>query len=101
MPVTAMPNLSIKNVPESVLTKLRQRAKRNQRSLQGELLVIVNEAAKGRGGPPPNLIVEHPPGVKSVEQIAAEIRARRKNRPEAADRGPLGVDIIRAARDAR
>lgn len=93
-----MPNLSIKNVPESVLKKLRQRAKRNQRSLQGELLVIVNEAAQGRGAPPPNLVVEHPPGTKTIEQIAAEHRARH---PEPITDAPLGVDIIRAARDAR
>jgi len=31
-----MPNLSIKNVPESVVQKLRERARRNHRSMQGE-----------------------------------------------------------------
>ncbi len=94
-----MPNLSIKNVPEAVLKKLRQRAKRNQRSLQGELLVIVNEAARSDRAPPPDLIVDPPPpGAKTIEQIAAEHRARH---PEPITDAPLGVDIIRAARDDR
>lgn len=37
-------NLSIKNVPQDVLALLRERARRNHRSLQGELLVILEEA---------------------------------------------------------
>ena len=39
-------NLSIKNVPDYVAQGLRERAARNHRSLQNELLVIV-EAAVG------------------------------------------------------
>jgi plasmid stability protein len=39
-------NLSIKNVPDHVAQSLRERAARNRRSLQKELLVIV-EAAVG------------------------------------------------------
>ena len=39
-------NLSIKNVPEEIVERLRERAKRNRRSMQGELLVIVEEALK-------------------------------------------------------
>ena len=34
-------NLSIKNVPENLVEQLRIRAKRNHRSLQGELLNIL------------------------------------------------------------
>ena len=41
VPVT----LSIKYVPDDVAQRLRERAARNQRSLQGELLAIVEEAA--------------------------------------------------------
>lgn len=40
--------LSIKNVPESLAEKLRQRAARAERSLQGELLVILREAVEPR-----------------------------------------------------
>ena len=36
-------NLSIKNVPEPLVYKLRERAARHHRSLQGELLTILEE----------------------------------------------------------
>ena len=38
-------NLSIKNVPDDVAQRLRERAKANHRSLQGELLAILETAA--------------------------------------------------------
>ncbi len=38
-------NLSVKNVPEALASKLRERAKRNHRSLQGELMAILEVAA--------------------------------------------------------
>ena len=41
-------NLSIKNVPEDVVEQLRQRAKANHRSLQGELLTIIEETVHPR-----------------------------------------------------
>jgi plasmid stability protein len=37
-------NLSIKNVPEDLAARVRARAARNRRSLQGELLVILEES---------------------------------------------------------
>ena len=39
-------NLSVKNVPTALAAKLRERAERNHRSLQGELMAIL-EAAVG------------------------------------------------------
>jgi plasmid stability protein len=42
MPVT----LSIKNAPDDVVERLRQRAESNHRSMQGELLAIIEEAVK-------------------------------------------------------
>ena len=36
-------NLSIKHVPEHIAEQLRRRATRNHRSLQGELLAILEE----------------------------------------------------------
>jgi plasmid stability protein len=45
-------NLSIKNAPDDVVERLRARAVRNRRSLQGELLAIVEEAVR----PPEYLI---------------------------------------------
>lgn len=41
-------NLSIKNAPDRIVSRLRERAKRNHRSLQGELLAIVEEAVEAR-----------------------------------------------------
>ena len=38
-------DLSIKKVPDDVAKRLRARAKQNHRSLQGELLSILEEAA--------------------------------------------------------
>lgn len=47
-------NLSVKNVPEALAAKLRARAERNHRSLQGELMAILEAAAgdpqAGRAG---------------------------------------------------
>ena len=37
-------NLSVKNVPDDLAERLRQRAKRHHRSLQGELMAILEEA---------------------------------------------------------
>jgi plasmid stability protein len=39
-------NLSIKNVPDEVMSGLRNRAANNQRSFQAELLEILKQAAK-------------------------------------------------------
>jgi antitoxin FitA len=36
-------NLSIKSVPDALVEKLRKRAEKNHRSLQGELMVILEE----------------------------------------------------------
>jgi len=38
-------NLSIKNVPKDLAERLRRRAARSHRSLQGELMAILEEAA--------------------------------------------------------
>ena len=40
-------NLSIKDVPDDLAERLRQRAQRHHRSLQGELMAIVEQAASG------------------------------------------------------
>ncbi|MEJ0017374.1 MAG: Arc family DNA-binding protein [Acetobacteraceae bacterium] len=37
-------NLSIKNAPDDVVLRLRERAARNHRSLQGELMAIIEAA---------------------------------------------------------
>ena len=41
-----MPSVSVKNVPEELMERLRARAKQHHRSLQGEMLAILEEAAR-------------------------------------------------------
>ena len=117
-----MSNLSIKDVPEAWAETLRQRALRNHRSLQGELMAIIEQAVAADADPLTQL--QQPPragtrqgtvvgfdrrghpimryGWKTIEQISAEIQAQPQvSRPAYTADMPLGVDIIRAERDAR
>lgn len=97
--IRAMPNLSIKNVPESVVEKLRVRAAANHRSLQGELMALVCHAADDTEPTrEPGALQETETGWKSVEQILADHKAARR---QAVTQGPRAVDIIRQERDAR
>lgn len=41
-------SISVKNVPDELAQRLRERAKRHHRSLQGELLAILEDAASQR-----------------------------------------------------
>jgi antitoxin FitA len=90
-------NLSIKGVPESLAERLRQRAERNHRSLQGELMAIIEQATADSQAPASAARTVRQ-GWKTIEDLAAERQAR----PFVATPGlPLAVDIIRALRDSR
>jgi plasmid stability protein len=97
-----MPSLSIKDVPEDVVQRLRERAARNHRSLQGELMALITEAAGLEVARASPLAASHPAPEhrqgKSVAQIAREHRARW---PDPVSDVPRAVDIVRAERDAR
>jgi plasmid stability protein len=111
-----MPNIQIKDVPEAWAENLRRRASRNHRSLQGELMAIIEQAvlldgatnsatghtrAFGTGSVLGHDRLGHPiarRGTKTIEQIAAEHLLRF---PRPIMGGPLAVDIIREDRDAR
>ena len=96
-----MPNLSIKDVPDEIAEALRQRAARNHRSLQGELMAIIEQAvhAGGERALPPNWSAfDGRRGTRTIEDLIEE---RREKYPEPVKGGPLGVDIIRADRDGR
>lgn len=75
-------NLSIKNVPDRVVERLRSRAERNHRSLQGELLAIVGEAvAEGRKATASEILAEvRRLGLHTPAESAAIIRADRDGR---------------------
>ena len=75
-------SLSIKNVPDEVVERLRARAARNRRSLQGELLDLIERAAD-----------EIP--TSSAREVYDRIR--KLNLPA----GESSADIIRDMRDAR
>ena len=49
MEPTVPVNLSIKNAPDDVVQRLRERAQRNHRSLQGELMAIIEAAVRPVG----------------------------------------------------
>ena len=72
-------NLSIKNAPDDVVQRLRQRAERHHRSLQGELLAIIEEAVRPEQAlSPAELLAEvHRLGLRSAGDSAAIIRADR------------------------
>jgi len=46
--MTSMPNLTLKNVPEDLLVRLRARAEDNRRSLNSEVLVLLDAALTPR-----------------------------------------------------
>lgn len=102
-------NLSVKNVPDALADKLRARAERNHRSLQGELMAIIEHAVAEEAIALPGAPVTATPGpvprhgvvrrgTKTIEQIAADLRARH---PEPIADVPRSVDIVRELRDAR
>lgn len=110
-------NLSIKDVPEGLAQRLRQRAERNHRSLQGELMSILNQAVQEEPEPdrarhasvttptplPPSAggARSWVQGWKTIEYLAAERQAAGWKPDPSLANAPLAVDIIRADRDSR
>ncbi|HSZ91831.1 MAG TPA: Arc family DNA-binding protein [Acetobacteraceae bacterium] len=74
-------NLSIKNAPDDVVERLRERAARNHRSLQGELMAIIEEAVK-------------PTRYQTVDEVVAEARRLGLRAPDET------AAIVRADRDS-
>ncbi len=75
-------NLSIKNAPDDLVERLRARAAKHHRSLQGELLAIIEEAVR-------------PPEPLTPGDVLAKVRRLGLETP--AEAGA----IIRADRDDR
>lgn len=98
-----MPTLSIKNVPDDLLDKLRERAAKHHRSIQGELMALLASAV-GPAADVAEASAENEPrpirrtGTRRIEEIAAE---HRKHVKKPVNRGPSAVDLIRSERDAR
>jgi plasmid stability protein len=105
----------IKGVPDEVAALLRDRAERHHRSLQGELLAIVEAAARGAAGAPALPAGASPvadnvvgydsrglpitrKGPRRIEEVAVELKART---PSPRTDLPLSVDLVRKMRDSR
>lgn len=78
MPVT----LSIKNAPDDVVQRLRERAERNHRSLQGELRAIIEDAVRERRTYTPAEVLAEVRrlGLSTPDEAAAIVRASRDRR---------------------
>jgi plasmid stability protein len=76
-------NLSIKNAPDDLVAELKLRAQRNHRSLQGELLAIIEDA------------VFRPSRLRTPDEILAEVRRLGLNTPAES------AQIVRSDRDRR
>ena len=76
-------NLSIKNAPDEIVKRLKERAARHHRSLQGELLAIIEAAAYADEG------------YLTPRQVLAQVRAAGIATPSDS------VRIIRASREGR
>lgn len=75
-------NLSIKSVPDDIVERLRLRAARNHRSLQGEMMAIIEGAVRA-------------PSPLSPDEVLTEVRRIGLSTPGES------AAMIRADRDAR
>ena len=75
-------NLSIKNAPDEIVARLKERAAKHHRSLQGELLAIIEEAVRT-------------PRRLTPKDVLAEVRRLGLRTPAEA------VTIVRSSRDGR
>lgn len=102
-------NLSIKNVPDAVADALRARAEQNHRSLQGELMAILERsvsdpvtetpAVGARADVARAAPAQNTPGVATPKLSIDEVAARAtKLFPKGT---PNSADFIRAMRDGR
>ena len=74
-------NISVKNVPDEIVERLKDRAARHHRSLQGEVMAILEDAA-------------HPRPRLTATEVWRRARAMGISTPSEA------VEIIRADRDS-
>jgi plasmid stability protein len=75
-------NLSIKNAPDEVVRRLRERAERHHRSLQGELLAIIEAAVEDRRAATPAEVLADIQrlGLKTPAEAARLVRSDRDGR---------------------
>jgi plasmid stability protein len=103
-------NLSIKGVPDPIAAGLRARAARNHRSLQRELMAIIEvavatpEASRRRtypsahGAAAARAADDPAEPLRPIEEVLDELW---RLFPRTNNRGPSGTEIIREMRDGR
>lgn len=106
-------NLSIKGVPDAWAQRLRERAARHHRSLQGELMALLGAAvgddtpASSAGVPPVAARLQAPPAADRLQAPPAvdrltldDLAQRARSRfGGLAAQGGRSADIVRALRD--
>jgi plasmid stability protein len=75
-------NLSIKNAPDDVVQRVKERAQKNHRSLRGELLAIIEDAVgpERRLTPHDLLVQARKLGLKAPSDSVTIVRAMRDGR---------------------
>jgi len=101
----AMPvNLSIKNVPDELAQRLRERAARNHRSLQAELMALLEWASQlapsqAVGSDP--VLNRLPPAPSQRPRLSVDEVYERALKRFPNGTGESSVDLIREMRDTR
>ena len=91
-------NLSIKEVPDALAERLRRRAARNHRSLQRELMVIVEAAAAETSAPLAASVIASAPAAPAYAVPAGPLHALASDAPSHG--GAAAPDSLLAALDA-
>jgi plasmid stability protein len=75
-------NLSIKNAPDDIVQRLRDRASRHHRSLQGELMAILEESVREPAPLTPDNVLKEVQrlALQTPSEAAKLIRADRDDR---------------------
>lgn len=98
-----MPHLSIKDVPSAWAEALRQRALQHHRSLQGELMAILEQALSAAPTPVAVRAASTPgPALRQGHKTLAQVRQALQSRyPQAIVDQASSVALIREGRDSR
>ena len=88
-------SLTIKNVPDDILDRLRQRAKRNHRSVQGETMAILDQVLKDMPSLETRTVAPEPRRSLTVEEFFEKVKATGLRTPAES------AQMIREDRDAR
>jgi len=109
-------NLSIKNVPEALADKLKLRAEANHRSLQGELMAMIESSVRAQDAEPNTSVSSAPRNTALAKRVSEskaqtnekltlrDIAERMRSRfpsPVTMPAGMSAVELVRQMRDGR